>query len=96
MNNDPRSNNSVEAYHGGLKKFFKCSNPTPLVCVDKLRKFHLKILADLCKLRIGQPIRSKQRPQWHENDVRKRNLVRTYANIDNKIQYVKDVAATFI
>uniref|UniRef100_A0AC34RKF9 MULE transposase domain-containing protein n=1 Tax=Panagrolaimus sp. JU765 TaxID=591449 RepID=A0AC34RKF9_9BILA len=93
LNDDPRSNNSVEAYHGALNRFFGVAKPTPLVFVDKIKTYHGKVYSDLVRLRIGEKPRTKQRLEWLENDARKRRLINVYEATADKIQYVKDMAA---
>uniref|UniRef100_A0A914W8X9 MULE transposase domain-containing protein n=1 Tax=Plectus sambesii TaxID=2011161 RepID=A0A914W8X9_9BILA len=88
-NGDPRTNNSVEAYHRSLNTHFGVDHPSMWVACDKLQRYQQKLDTDYEDL-IAKRHPSTTRPskKWMKAEERKLKCVADYEEQPNKMDYL--------
>jgi hypothetical protein len=93
VNGQPRTNNSVEAYHRSLNTHFGVDHSTMWVACAKLQQYQQKLDSDY------EELISKRHPQttrpalkWLQAEERKLRCINDYHLLLNKIDYLRGVA----
>ncbi|KAK0425540.1 hypothetical protein QR680_009251 [Steinernema hermaphroditum] len=73
MADQPKTNNSVEAFHSALVKLFGCAHPTMWKFIETLQMYQLKVDADIVNVQAGRQIRRVNKRWTHYDETKKKN-----------------------
>ncbi|KAK0415110.1 hypothetical protein QR680_011777 [Steinernema hermaphroditum] len=72
MADQPKTNNSVEAFHSALVKLFGCAHPTMWKFIKTLQMYQLKVDADIVNVQAGRQIRRVNKRWTHYDETKKK------------------------